>query len=85
VKLERQLAERGEAIRVLERHVAETERVGRELVVELQQGGSLGSGESQALSELRAQLAKSEADGVALAWSLALATTRVAESQKGSA
>jgi SAM-dependent methyltransferase len=84
-KLERQLAERGEAIRVLERDVAEAERIGRELLGELQRGGGLGRGDSQALADLRARLAKSEADGVALAWSLALATTRPAESQKGTA
>jgi SAM-dependent methyltransferase len=79
-RLERQLAERGEAIRVLERHVAEAERIGRELVRELERGGGLGRGDAQALSELGARLAKSEADGVALAWSLALATNRTATS-----
>jgi SAM-dependent methyltransferase len=84
-KLEQQLAERGEAIRVLEHQVAEAERIGRELVRELERGGGLGQEDAQALSELRARLAKCEADGVALAWSLALATTRPAESQKGSA
>jgi SAM-dependent methyltransferase len=84
-KLERQLAERGEAIRVLERDLAEAERIGRDLVGQLARGGGLGAGDAQALSELKARLAKSEADGVALAWSLALATTRTAESQKGTA
>ncbi len=84
VRLERQLVERGEAVRRLERDVAEAERVGRELLAELSSGGGLGAGESTALSELSARLAKSEADAAALAWCLSLGG-RTAESQKGQA
>lgn len=84
-RLERQLAERGEAIRLLEQQVAEAERVGRELVRELERAGSLGPASAEALSDLTARLSKSEADKVALAWCLGLGGPRPQESQKGSA
>ena len=71
-RLERQLVERGETIRALERDLREAERIGRELVGELERGAALGPGNSQVLEELQARLAKSEADGVALAWCLGL-------------
>jgi SAM-dependent methyltransferase len=84
-KLEQQLTERGETIRNLERQLAEAERIGRELVGELERGTAPGPGDAQALEDLKARLAKSEADGVALAWCLGLRGPRPAESREGSA
>jgi SAM-dependent methyltransferase len=84
-KLERQLAERGEIIRLLEHQLAEAERVGKELVGELERGAALGPSDTQAFDELKARLAKSEADGVALAWCLGLRGARAAESPEASA
>jgi SAM-dependent methyltransferase len=84
-KLEQKLAERGEAIRLLERDLAEAERVGRELVRELERGAALGPRDSAVVAELTARLAKSEADGAALAWCLALGGQRGVESEKSRA
>jgi SAM-dependent methyltransferase len=84
-QLEQKLVERGEAIRKLERDLAEAERVGRELVDELSRGATLGGADPAVLEDLSARLAKSEADGAALAWCLALGTARSAESEKGRA
>jgi SAM-dependent methyltransferase len=84
-KLERQLAERGEIIRLLEQQLAEAERVGKELVGELERGAAIGPSDTPAFDELKARLAKSEADGVALAWCLGLRGSRAAETPEASA
>jgi SAM-dependent methyltransferase len=84
-QLEQKLVERGEAIRLLERDLAEAERVGRELVGELGRGAALEPRDSAVVAELSARLAKSEADGAALAWCLALGGQRGAESEKSQA
>jgi SAM-dependent methyltransferase len=84
-RLEQQLVERGEAIRLLEQDLSEAERIGRELLGELQRGAAQGPGSAEAFEALSARLAKSEADGGALAWSLALARQGAAEAPKGSA
>ncbi len=72
--LERQLAERGHELRRLERELAEAERVGRELVTELERRRNGGDPDlAQKLDLLSNQLAVSEADRLALQWSAAIA------------
>jgi len=71
--LERQLEDRGRAIRVLEHDLAEAERVGRALVDDLARVRPVESGENAAgLDELGAALARAEADRLALAWCAAV-------------
>ncbi len=65
---EEQLVERGVALRRLERELAEAERVGRELVAELERARRPDRATASALSELGARLARSEADRQALSW-----------------
>lgn len=84
-QLEQKLVERGEAVRLLERDLAEAERVGKELLRELELGSTLGPGSAAAFAELTARLAKSEADGAALSWCLGLGGGRPAESGKNPA
>ncbi len=67
-RLESQLRERGERVLTLEREVAETERIGRELLRKLEWGGS-----SQSAQQLAEQLASAQAELVTLRWSLELA------------
>jgi SAM-dependent methyltransferase len=76
--LERQLVERGHELRRLERAVLETERVGRELLEELERARTGGDHElSRKLDFLSDRLAASEADRLALKWAAdaALAAT----------
>jgi len=72
-RLERQLVERGQELRRLEREIAEAERVGRELVTELERPRHGGDPElSRKLDLLANQLAASEADRLALTWSASI-------------
>jgi len=71
--LERQLEDRGRALRHLEHSLAEAERVGRALVEDLTRVRPVEIGASaEALDELGAALARSEADRLALAWCAAI-------------
>jgi predicted nucleic acid-binding Zn-ribbon protein len=72
--LERQLSERGDAVRRLERELVESERLGRELLFDLSHAGVQGDPElTQKLDALSARLAASEADRLALGWAAAVA------------
>jgi SAM-dependent methyltransferase len=67
--LERQLVERGHELRRLELAVLETERVGRELVAELERARTGSDPDlSRKLDLLSERLAASEADRLALRW-----------------
>jgi SAM-dependent methyltransferase len=74
--LEQKLAERGEAVRRLERDLAESERVGRELLFDLSHPKAHTDPELvQKLDALAARLAASEADRLALGWAAAVTRT----------
>jgi SAM-dependent methyltransferase len=71
--LERQLAERGEALRRLEQDLAESERVGKDLLFDLSHPKTQADPAlAQKLDALAARLAASEADRVALGWAAAV-------------
>jgi SAM-dependent methyltransferase len=71
--LEKQLVERGAELRKLEFALREGERLGRELVSELERARSGGDPDLvQKLGTLADRLASSEADRLALAWAAAL-------------
>jgi len=68
-RLEQQLTERGRELRRVERATLEAERVGRELVTELERARNGGDPElSRKLDLLSDRLATSEADRLALKW-----------------
>ncbi len=74
--LERQLAERGDALRRLERDLAESERIGKELLFDLSHPKTQADPAlAQKLDALAARLAASEADRVALGWAAAVPRT----------
>jgi SAM-dependent methyltransferase len=71
--LERKLIERGHELRRLERDLAEAERLGRELVLDLGDARERGGPElREELALIADQLAKSEADRLALNWAAAV-------------
>ncbi|HSU41630.1 MAG TPA: methyltransferase domain-containing protein [Polyangiaceae bacterium] len=71
--LERKLIERGHELRRLERDLAEAERLGRELVLDLADARERGGPElREELALIADQLAKSEADRLALNWAAAV-------------
>ena len=71
--LERKLVERGHELRRLERDLAEAERLGRELVLDLADARERGGPElREELALIADQLAKSEADRLALNWAAAV-------------
>lgn len=71
--LEKQLAERGAELRRLEHALGEGERLGRELITELERARSGGDPDLvQKLGTLADRLAVSEADRLALAWAVAV-------------
>jgi SAM-dependent methyltransferase len=74
--LERQLAERGEVLRRVEHELAESERVGRELLFDLSRRKTHTDPElARQLEVLSERLAASEADRVALGWAAAVSRT----------
>ncbi len=81
--LEKQLVERGHELRRLERELAESERIGRELIVEV--GRADGGGKSHELLDkldaLSDRLATSEADRLALRWAVEAKTSALEHSE----
>ena len=74
--LERKLIDRGHELRRLERDLAEAERLGRELVLDLADARERGGPElREELALIADQLAKSEADRLALNWAAAVTRT----------
>jgi SAM-dependent methyltransferase len=73
--LERKLVERGQELRRLEHDLAEAERLGKELVFDLVRAREAGPELREELALVADQLAKSEADRLALGWAAAVART----------
>ena len=74
--LEKKLVERGEELRRLERERDEAERIGKELLRELDRARSAPDPElTRKLADLSVRLATSEADRLALTWAAAAART----------
>ena len=77
--LEKALAERGEHVRQLERDLREAERIGKELLRQVQLPSADSHAEAVrrvAESELAQKLAKSQADLIATRWALEAAVKR---------
>jgi hypothetical protein len=85
--LERQLGERAQRIREVERALAEAERFGRELIVELGQVAQIRApsaaepAPAPAPSELSARAARAEADLMAATWAIGELEWRLAAQQ----